>query len=159
MSLIARFMGANMKPIWGRQDPGGPHVDPMNFAIWGVLLPIDPIPLLLVTVNISSCPRVEICPTNIRPNWLDMKKLLSHVDVIKWKHFPRYWPFGRGIPRSPVNSPHKGQWRGGLEFSLICAWTNGWVKHNRDAVDLRRHCAHYDVTVVWPASRQPLVSV
>ena len=24
---------ANMRPIWGRQDPGGPHVGPMNFAI------------------------------------------------------------------------------------------------------------------------------
>ena len=32
-----------------------------------------------------------------------------HDDVIKWKHFPRYWPFVRGIHRSPVNSPHKGQ--------------------------------------------------
>ena len=42
-----------------------------------------------------------------------------HDDVIKWKHFPRYWPFVRGIPRSPVNSPHKGQWRGALMFSLI----------------------------------------
>ena len=31
-------------------------------------------------------------------------------DVIKWKHFPRYWPFVRGNHRSPVNSPHKGQW-------------------------------------------------
>ena len=29
--------GANMGPIWGRQDPGGPHVDPMNFAIWVTL--------------------------------------------------------------------------------------------------------------------------
>ena len=29
--------GANMGPIWGRQDPGGPHVGPMNFAIWGCL--------------------------------------------------------------------------------------------------------------------------
>ena len=28
--------GANMGPIWGRQDPGGPHVDPMNFVIWVV---------------------------------------------------------------------------------------------------------------------------
>ena len=36
----------------------------------------------------------------------------NHDDVIKWKHFPRYWPFVRGIHRSPVNSPHKGQWRG-----------------------------------------------
>ena len=26
--------GANMGPIWGQQDPGGPHVGPMNFAIW-----------------------------------------------------------------------------------------------------------------------------
>ena len=29
--------GANMGPIWGRQDPGGPHVGPMNFAIWDAL--------------------------------------------------------------------------------------------------------------------------
>ena len=29
-----KIHGANMGPIWGRQDPGGPHVDPMNFAIW-----------------------------------------------------------------------------------------------------------------------------
>ena len=35
--------------------------------------------------------------------------ILSHDDVIKWKHFPCYWPFVQGIHRSPVNSPHKGQ--------------------------------------------------
>ena len=46
-------------------------------------------------------------------------------DVIKWKHFQRYWPFVRGIHRSPGDSPHKGQWRGALMFSLICACTNG----------------------------------
>ena len=45
--------------------------------------------------------------------------LQYHDDVIKWKHFSRYWPFVRGIHRSPVNSPHKGQWRGALMFSLI----------------------------------------
>ena len=33
--------GANMGPIWGRQDPGGPHVVPMNFAIWGKLLQLN----------------------------------------------------------------------------------------------------------------------
>ena len=43
-----------------------------------------------------------------------------HDDVIKWKHFPRYWPFVRGIHRSPVNFCHKGQWHGALMFSLIC---------------------------------------
>ena len=31
----SKVHGANMGPIWGRQDPGGPHVGPMNFAIWG----------------------------------------------------------------------------------------------------------------------------
>ena len=66
---------------------------------------------------------------------------------MKWKHFPRYWPSVRGIHRSPVDSLHKGQWRGALVFSLNCAWTNGWT-NNWDAVDLRRHCAHYDVTVI-----------
>ena len=35
--------------------------------------------------------------------------LHTHDDVIKWKHFPRYWPFVRLIHRSPVYFPHKGQ--------------------------------------------------
>ena len=65
----------------------------------------------------------------------------------QWKHFLRYWPFVRGIHRSPVNSPHKGQWRGALMFSLICAWINAWV-NNREAGDLRCHHIHYDVTVM-----------
>ena len=60
--------------------------------------------------------------------------------------FPRYWSFVRGIHRSPVNSPHKGQWRGALIFYLICVWINGWV-NNREAGDLRRYRAHYDVSV------------
>ena len=45
----------------------------------------------------------------------------KHDDVIIWKHFPCYWPFVRGIHRSTANSPHKGQWRGALMVSLICA--------------------------------------
>ena len=72
---------------------------------------------------------------------------MIHDDVIKWKHFPRYWPFVRGIHRSPVNSPHKGQGRGALMFSLICVWINGCV-NNREAGDLRRYRAHNDVTVM-----------
>ena len=71
----------------------------------------------------------------------------NHNDVIKWEYFPRYWPFVRGIHWSPVNSPHKGQWRGALMFSLICAWINVWV-NNREAGDLRHHRAHYDVIVM-----------
>ena len=68
-------------------------------------------------------------------------------DVIKWKHFPRDGPFVRGIHRSSVNSPHKGQWRGALMFSLICVWISGWV-NNREAGDLKRYCVHCDVIVM-----------
>ena len=78
-----------------------------------------------------------ICPTLER----------YHDDVIKWKHFPRNWPFVREIHRSPVNFPHKGQWRGALMFSLIYAWINDWV-NNREAGDLRRQHGHYDVIVM-----------
>ena len=52
----------------------------------------------------------------------------------------------RGIYKNQkrVNSPHKDQWRGAC---LICTWTNGWV-NNRDASDLRRRHAHYDITIM-----------
>ena len=70
-----------------------------------------------------------------------------HDDVIKWKNFPHYWPFLRGIHRSPVNSPHKGQWRGALMFSFICAWMTSWI-NNREPGDLRRHHAQHDVIVM-----------
>ena len=69
------------------------------------------------------------------------------LDIIKWKQFLCYWPFVRGIHRSPVNSPHKGQWRRALMFSLICARIYGWV-HNDEAGDLRCHHTHNDVTVI-----------
>ena len=74
--------------------------------------------------------------------------LYFHDDVIKWKHFPRNWPFVRKIHRSPVNFPHKGQWRGALMFSLIYVWINDWA-NNREAGDLRRQHGHYDVIVMF----------
>ena len=55
----------------------------------------------------------------------------------------------RGIHRSPVDSPHKGQWRGALMFSLISTWANNW-----DTGDLRCHHAHYDITAM---KRHPIV--
>ena len=89
-------------------------------------------------------------------NWTQHHRLMEvingmmsykHDDVIKWKHFPRNWPFVREIHRSPVNFPHKGQWRGALMFSLINAWINDWL-NNREAGDLRRQHGHYDVIVM-----------
>ena len=116
-----------------------------------------------------------------------------HDDVIKWKHFSRYWPLcgeftgHRWIPSTKANDAEL--WC----FLLICAWMNSWV-NNREAGlcfttatwccrknfswwersfcwklcchwlkflqqrkiavvrhgrgDLRRHRAHYDVTVM-----------
>ena len=51
----------------------------------------------------------------------------------------------------PVNSPHKGQWRGALMLSLIYAWINDWV-NSREAGDLRRQRGHYDVSVMVVSS-------
>ena len=80
--------------------------------------------------------------------WVMERRFRVHDDVIKWKHIPRYWPFVRGMHRSPVNFPHKGQWGRSLMFSLICAWINGWV-NNREPGDLKRHRDHCDITM-WP---------
>ena len=68
-----------------------------------------------------------------------MHKLVFHLSVNEKK---------REIHRSPVNSTHKGQWCGALMYFLICVWINGWV-NNREAGDLRRYRAHYDVTVMF----------
>ena len=40
----------------------------------------------------------------------DLSKISRHISMMtssKLKHFPRSWPFARGIHRSPVNSPQK----------------------------------------------------
>ena len=81
-------------------------------------------------------------------SWNGGTHCMVHGDVIKWRHFPRYWPFVRWIHRSPVNSPHKGQRRGALMFSLICTWIMGLV-NNRKTGDLRRRRAYYDVTLMY----------
>ena len=76
----------------------------------------------------------------ISAQWVNLKSISgtniavisdNHDDVIKGNIF-----------RVAVPS-----WRGPLMFSLICAWING-SENNRGAYDLRRHHAHYDVTVM-----------
>ena len=87
--------------------------------------------------------------TSTRNHILEIK----HDDVIKWKHFPRYWPFVWGIHRWPVNSPHKGQWRGALIFSLNSAFDKRLSKQSwgwwfeTPSWPLWRHS--YDI-VRWP---------
>ena len=107
----------------------------------------DPVPVkrsLIISVIWSQG------PTWIGP--LQTKTQQTMMTSSNEKHFPRYWPLVWGIHRPPVNSPHKGQWRGSLVFSLICDWINSSV-NNREAGDLRRHRDHYDVTVMCRAYR------
>ena len=77
-----------------------------------------------------------------------------YVDVMGtswWRHqmetFSALLALCAGNSPVPVNSPHKGQWRVALMFSLICARINDWV-NNREAGDLRRYRGHYDVIVM-----------
>ena len=150
-SHITKFMG----PTWCPPGSCRPQMGPM-WAPW----------TLLSGCMRSSCRhqqiyrkyrsgRIKFSSTNFGIVWWDSAGVVhgclpnskAHDDVIKWKHFPRHWPFVRGIHGSSVNTPHKDQWHGALMFSLICAWINGWA-NNREAGDLRRHRAHCDVTVM-----------
>ena len=112
-----------------------------------LLKPIQDVPVAWICHKITS--------SDIYVNKADIWVLWYNLLIPWWRHqmeiFPRYWPFVRGIHRSPVNSPHKGQWRRALMFSLICTRINGWV-HNGEAGDSRRHHAHHDITVMqWLA--------
>ena len=127
-------------------------------------------PLIATFQTILQCTGWKVASHKVVPikNWNDEHAQIESTgthdaDKTSWRHqiqtFQRYWPFVRGIHRWPVNSLHKGQWREALVFDLICAWINGWV-NNREAGDLRRHRAHYDVIVMrithwnsyWPLS-------
>ena len=101
------------------------------------------------------------CPTRIgfiisidqRFNGFVLKAAIASTAKPWWRHqmetFSALLSICAGIHRyrSPVNSPHKGQWCGALVFYLICVWLNGW-ENNRKAGDLRRYRAHYDVIVM-----------
>ena len=86
---------------------------------------------------------LNILSTECRPLWW--------TEWTWWRHqmgsYSMLLAFCAGNSRVPGEFPSKGQWRGALMFTLIRAWTNGWV-NNRDGDDLRCHCAHYYVTVM-----------
>ena len=85
----------------------------MTWPSWRLESPVD---RLFVQQPINSINRQNSTPLvfcDSFQRWQEMRKTstyhdIMHDDVIEWKHFPRYWPFVRGIHLSPVNSPHKG---------------------------------------------------
>ena len=128
-----------------------PAVPPMTtkFASWR--------PLFSVTVflcNSLTCLDIPLCAdTNSQayfvPCWTETRRVYTCMRALsvspwwrlKWKHFLRYWSFVR------ESTALKGQWRGALMFSLICAWRRGKT-NSLNTGDLRRHVAHCGVTVV-----------
>ena len=76
---------------------------------------------------------------------LHVDDMAWHDDVMEWKHFPRYWPFVRGIHRSRWIPRIKTSEAELLFIFFIFVWINSWV-NNREAGDLRHHGAHYDDT-------------
>ena len=99
-----------------------------------------------VTPETSQCLRVVQCAP-------------THDDVMKWKHFPRNWPFVRGIHRSPVNSPHKGQWRH-IGWASLNPWPDHfcWNMLSYSGLATRLHCPHSRFPGESHMSEQPLFS-
>ena len=98
--------------------------------------------------------------------WPNLGPVLGTCKWTWWRHqmetFSALLGICAGNSPVPVNSPHKGQWREALMFSLICVWINGWA-NNCKAGDLRRYCAHYDVIVmrikiIWWNKEQGMIS-
>ena len=110
-------------------------------------------------VNLSNCRKqiVDIVHVRIHIECIKLNhatgdlEILSNILTAWWRHemetFSALLALCAGNSPVPVNSSHKGQWRGALMFFLICARINDWV-NNRDAGDLRRYRGHYDVIVM-----------
>ena len=92
------------------------------------------------------CNELQIGLDNVY-TWHDSVRLLINIRKSSVMIIGNIWLLSLLNLRDVRGSPHKGQWRGAMIFSLICAWTNGWV-NNRYTSDLRHQYAHNDVTVM-----------
>ena len=119
----AAITGLFFTKCWNCQVFGWIDISLMRFTrvsvaiLWKLYLLPELLAWDFITLNIKSQYRIlcrnkapELCMCIRYPNFA------THDDVIKWKHFLRYRPFVWGIHRSPVNSPHKGQWLRGWWF-------------------------------------------
>ena len=146
-SLVRRFNHPHPHPA----PPHPAGFKPVNLSISFVialqaLRPSTNEYIWRVSVNNSLTNCTATCTKWTRQN--KTQKRLRMIASRNGKAFHITDPFLGGILRSPVNSPHKCQWCGALMFSLICLCINVWV-NNREAGDLRRHRAKYDVIVMY----------
>ena len=118
-------------------------------------IPVSGTKVLILT---QCCEKIKIKATGKHETTIN--RTFVHDDVIKWRQFLRYWPFVWGIHRSPVNSPHKGQWRGALMFSLICALDKqSWCWwFETPSYSLWRHCTVYRmISPLWSKRQNELL--
>ena len=71
----------------------------------------------------------------------------GNIYLLWWRHQMETFSVLLAISAGNSPVPHKGQWRGALMFPLNCVWIIG-RENNRQAGDLRRYGAHYDVIVM-----------
>ena len=90
---------------------------------------------------------------------------VQHDDVIQWKHFPRYWPFVRGMHRSPMDSRHKAQWRGALVFSFDLRLNKRLSKQSKrrwcetPSCSLWRHCNGCNQKMIFQDKGIPVIKI
>ena len=155
--LYMRSAGTNMypdPPVWpenkvvlwyDRKSSNNRHVNDVDYRKLFNSRHVSDVDHI-VSHGVTNAPMPDITSACVTTGSHHSCLLNSHDDVINWKHFPRCWPFVRGIHRSPVNSPHKGRWRGALMFSLICTLSKQLSKQSwvwwvgTPSSPLWRHC-------------------
>ena len=100
-------------------------------------------------VRVKTFTRANVESLSSGPSEANFSQIITEIPW--WRHqmetFSALLALCVGNSPVPVNSPHKGQWRGALMFCLIRAWINSWV-NNCEAGDLGPYLAHYDVIVM-----------
>ena len=111
-------------------------------------------------VTVKQCFRLTSKKTSCRRHWLFVRSPVDspHKGPVRREKFLCHNAIRNFYPHSSLPAlPRHTWWRHqmALMFSLICAWTHGWV-NTREAGDLRHHRAHYDVTVMSRSRNQTM---
>ena len=77
----SKVHGTNLGPIWGREDPDGPQVGPMNFAIKVAYPFLESETAILQTTVSNAFSQMKIVKLRLKFHWnlsLRVSSLLSH---------------------------------------------------------------------------------
>ena len=91
MNPYSKVYGANMRPIWGRQDPGGPHIGPMNLAIWEAITKTNGDMLSIGPLGTSFREKISQISQEHKSKSVFCKKMIcSDINVLQiviWHYF------------------------------------------------------------------------